>query len=220
MDAIHDLGGMQGFGPIPMEGDAKDFAALETWEKRMWALSRSGIVKGMTVDWFRHTLERMVPADYLAFPYFKKWCSTYLVLLLDNGDVTLDEVARGHVDVPLPPAAGKTADEILAFNAGAATKFDGPSSSAPAFAVGQAVRTLRLPPPGAHSRLPRYARGVQGTIVAQHGAHVVPERSAEGQHVYQALYTVVFSARELWGGEANPHDDVTLDLWESYLVPA
>lgn len=34
------------------------------------------------------------------------------------------------------------------------------------------------------------------------------------------LYTVVFKATTLWGQGANFLDDVTLDLWESYLVQA
>ena len=33
----------------------------------------------------------------------------------------------------------------------------------------------------------------------------------------QYLYTVRFSARELWGEAANPGDTVYLDLWEEYL---
>ncbi len=36
----------------------------------------------------------------------------------------------------------------------------------------------------------------------------------------QFLYTVRFAARELWGEAANPADQVSLDMWESYLEPA
>ena len=32
------------------------------------------------------------------------------------------------------------------------------------------------------------------------------------------LYTVVFAATELWGDDADHRDEVSLDLWESYLV--
>ena len=34
----------------------------------------------------------------------------------------------------------------------------------------------------------------------------------------QRLYTVSFTARELWGVDTK--DTVCLDLWESYLEPA
>ena len=34
------------------------------------------------------------------------------------------------------------------------------------------------------------------------------------------LYTVRFTAPELWGPDANPRDSVSLDLWEPYLERA
>ena len=44
---------------------------------------------------------------------------------------------------------------------------------------------------------------------------------AEGQgEDPQPLYTVRFTARELWGEAANPCDSVSLDLWEPYLERA
>ncbi len=220
MDAIHDLGGMQGFGPIPIATGDKDFAALADWEKRMWGLARSGVAQGVTIDWFRHGLERMVPSDYLSFAYFNKWCANYLMLMLDHGSITLEDVKRGHLLAKEAEAAPKSIDDVLASNAQANISFEGACDTPPAFAAGDAVRTLRIPPPGAHTRLPRYARGVEGRILAHHGAHAVPERGAEGKKDYQALYTVAFSAADLWGPEADPRDDVTLDLWEAYLVPA
>jgi nitrile hydratase len=37
MDTVHDLGGMQGFGPIAVS--APPFA--HEWERRMWALAKN-----------------------------------------------------------------------------------------------------------------------------------------------------------------------------------
>lgn len=62
--------------------------------------------------------------------------------------------------------------------------------------------------------------GHAGEIIAHHGAHVLPVRNAEGTKMPEHLYTVVFKATTLWGQGANFLDDVTLDLWESYLVQA
>jgi nitrile hydratase len=54
-----------------------------------------------------------------------------------------------------------------------------------------------------------------------HGAHVFADSSARGDgECPQHLYTIMFTARELWGGDAAPSDKVYLDLWESYLDPA
>ena len=36
----------------------------------------------------------------------------------------------------------------------------------------------------------------------------------------QPLYTVRFSARDIWGEARNPRDTVSADLWESYLDSA
>ena len=49
-----------------------------------------------------------------------------------------------------------------------------------------------------HTRLPRYARGKEGTIERVHGTHVFPDTNAhqEGEHP-QWLYTVRFSGTEL-----------------------
>ena len=56
------------------------------------------------------------------------------------------------------------------------------------------------------------------SIIADHGGFVFPDSNAigEGENP-QRLYTVRFTARELWGESANPHDTVALDLWEPYL---
>jgi nitrile hydratase len=161
----------------------------------------------------------MVPADYLAFPYFKKWCTNYLMLMLDNGTVTMAEVMRGHVEVPGSPAAARTLDDALRINREDCFRFETEATTAPALAVGQAVRTQRRMT-GDHTRLPRYARNARGTVIAHHGCHFLPEEGARGNHVGEHLYTVAFAAIELWGSEADPRDSVTLELWESYLVPA
>jgi nitrile hydratase subunit beta len=86
------------------------------------------------------------------------------------------------------------------------------------FARGQRVRT-RLKVTDGHTRLPDYARGRVGTIHRHRGNYPLPdELVAEGQSVPQALYSVYFEARDLWGEDAGDHR-VYLDLYESYLQP-
>lgn len=221
MDGIHDLGGMEGFGPVPVKSGDAPFTGLMPWEQRMWGLSRLRdlLAPGITIDWFRHGIERMVPQDYLAFSYLEKWCANYYMLMIDTGTISLGEVKRGHADHAAPPAAALTLQDVLRINQAAAVRFDTPAATDPAFAPNQRVRTLRLPEAG-HTRLPRYARDREGEILAHRGHHLQPEEGARGRHVGGHLYTVSFAASELWGPEADPRDSVTLDLWESYLVPA
>ncbi|PIV74592.1 MAG: nitrile hydratase subunit beta [Rhodobacteraceae bacterium CG17_big_fil_post_rev_8_21_14_2_50_65_11] len=217
MDGIHDLGGKQGFGPVLVtEGDAP-FA--QDWERRMWALSRDGICPTMTIDWFRHGVELMVPGDYLTFSYFQKWATNFLMLMVDAGQITLKDLERGYVLEPAGPAKARTVQDILEQVRRACTDFSVPEDAPARFATGAGVRTLRhIDHP--HTRLPAYARDACGTVIAHHGAHLLPDEGAQGRHLGQHLYTVAFAARELWGEAANPRDDVTLDLWESYLVPS
>ena len=52
-----------------------------------------------------------------------------------------------------------------------------------------------------------------------YGAHVFPDLSAAGRREGRHLYSVRFSARELWGEPAR-NGAVYADLWEDYLEPA
>ena len=88
------------------------------------------------------------------------------------------------------------------------------------FGVGQSVRARNINPP-THTRLPRYARGKIGTIERDYGVFVFPDTNAyflgeKPQH----LYSVRFSARELWGEQAKPQDAVYINMWDDYLEPA
>jgi nitrile hydratase len=218
MDGIHDLGGMHGFGAVEREEHEPPFHA--PWEAAVVALMRAARTAGVyNIDEFRHGIERMVPADYLSFTYFNKWCANYFMLMLDNGTITMEDVKRGNVDDPDPLAAARTLDDALEINSKADASFETEAPTEPGFAVGQTVRTHRHMP-GDHTRLPRYARDAHGTIIAHHGCHALPDEGAKGKHVGDHLYTVSFAAAELWGPGANPRDTVTLDLWERYLVPA
>ncbi len=58
-------------------------------------------------------------------------------------------------------------------------------------------------------------------IEARRGVHVFPDSHAHGKgEDPHPLYTVRFTARELWGPDANAVDSVSLDLWEPYLERA
>ena len=91
---------------------------------------------------------------------------------------------------------------------------------APRFRVGDRVRTRNINPTG-HTRLPRYARRREGVVDNDYGVFVFPDTRAAFQgDKPQHLYSVRFSARELWGEDADADDRVYLDLWDDYLDPA
>jgi nitrile hydratase len=64
-------------------------------------------------------------------------------------------------------------------------------------------------------------RGKQGVIDRLHGVHTLPDTNAHGLgEQTQALYSVRFAGRELWGEAAEPGQSLYIDLFDSYLDPA
>jgi nitrile hydratase len=56
-------------------------------------------------------------------------------------------------------------------------------------------------------------------IDRDHDVFVFPDTSAVGQGKKpQHVYSVRFTARELWGPAASPNDRVYVDLWDDYLL--
>ncbi|MCZ6603862.1 MAG: nitrile hydratase subunit beta [Alphaproteobacteria bacterium] len=219
MDGIQDLGGMEGFGPIPIEENEPVFHA--DWEAQVLALRMlMGFWGKWNLDAGRHSVESLPPADYLGFSYYEKWLASLVNLMMGAGLVTADEVAAGHAapgtQRSTPPADAAALTKFLPRGRPTLREID----AAPRFSAGDLVRTAEHMHSG-HTRLPRFARGRTGEIVLHHGAHVFPDTHAKlaGEDP-QHLYTVRFAARELWGDEAAPQDTVTVDLWESYLAAA
>ena len=85
MARINDLGGMEGFGPIPLDGEEQaPFHA--DWEARVFALSRVLLGKGLfTTDQFRDAIERMPAHDYLTTSYYERWLVALETLLAEQG---------------------------------------------------------------------------------------------------------------------------------------
>ena len=186
MNGVHDMGGMQGMGPIRYEKNEPVFH--EPWEGRAYAMSRAmGAWRKWTLDHCRHAIELLPAAEYLRSSYYERWFTLLVQQLLDHGFVTEDEVASGDAapgGVLATPAL--TADMALALNRRIPSA-DEPGVK-PQFRVRQRVRALNINPPG-HTRLPRYARGKVGTIVRDHGVYIFPDTVAHDlgdkrQHVY------------------------------------
>ena len=219
MNGIHDMGGMEGLGPIEAEQNEPVFHAF--WEGRAFAMNlAAGAWRKWNTDAGRYQIEVIPAADYLRMSYYEKWAVRLIELLMKTGLVTRQEIATGK------PAPGSTkatppftVDKVPSLlRTGAGAKRD--VQVAPRFQVGERVRARNIHPHG-HTRLPRYARGHAGTIHRDHGVYVFPDTNAhflgeKPQHVY----SVRFAARELWGDQASARDSVYIDLWDDYLDPA
>jgi nitrile hydratase len=219
MNGVHDMGGMHGFGPIQPEKNEPVFHA--PWEARVYAMVRAmGAWRKWNIDASRHQRELIPPADYLRMSYYEKWLAGLVELMVNKGLVTREEIETGRAAA----AASKAQPALTADKVSLVTAKGSPAnrevSTAPAFKVGDAIRTRNIHPQG-HTRLPRYARARCGTVHLVHGAFVFPDSNAAfaGENP-QHLYCVRFAARELWGDQAASRDTVYIDLWESYLEPA
>ena len=219
MNGVHDMGGMHDMGPIEYEKDEPVFHAA--WEARLFALRRAmGAWRKWNIDATRYQVEMVPPADYLELSYYARQFVAFLEMLPNSGLVSKAEIENATPDPKQPTATpALTADNAAQLVAkGIPTSRDLPVSAR--FVVGQQVRARNMHPAG-HTRLPRYTRGKRGTIDRDHGVFVFPDTNAhflgeKPQHVY----SVRFSARELWGEQAAAQDSVYVDLWDDYLEPA
>ena len=169
----------------------------------------------------RHARERQHPADYIRHTYYENGLAGLEKLLVERGLVSADELASGKGAGParaeLRARVLRAADVARVMAKGSPVEVT--SEVPPRFAVGDRVRALNRHPSG-HTREPRYVRGRTGVIHEHYGAHVFPDRSAEGMREGRHLYSVRFEAGELWGESAAPAGAVYADLWEDYLEPA
>ena len=202
MDGAHDLGGMQGFGPVIVEDDEPVFHT--DWERRamrtMIAASLSGHLRGR----FRHAIERMDPAWYLASPYYEHWLVAAATGLVEAEVISQQEL-DDRLGSPYPIARPIRA-----------TRLDdpGPSVTEPKFDVGASVRVREWHPYG-HTRAPRYVQGKRGRVVRFDGVFSLPDVEYHCDSTRdEPTYSVRFEAQELWGERGDP---VHVDLWESYL---
>ena len=191
MDGIHDMGGLEGFGPVPYEPGQP--SSHEPWEYRARVVTRlvSGGL-GLNTDQFRHTLERLPPDEYLS-GYYSRWIRGAQKMLAEHA---------GKADTPADGTARRESDR------------------APRFATGDRVRTHDRRTSG-HTRLPGYARGRQGEVAIVHPNFVFPDTNAHGVGENpQPVYAVRFEATELWGPDADGAAATYIDLFEDYLEPA
>ena len=213
MNGVHDMGGMDGFGPVVLEQNEPVFHA--EWERRMYALASLAMrLARSNGDEFRHAIERIPPARYLASSYYERWLAAAETLLVERGIVTREELLAKE---------SSSVDPALIANA-VATHGPAPvkSKAKPPrarYAKGARVRARNLNPVG-HTRLPRYVRGKAGVIARDWGVFVFPDTNAHHAGTKpQHCYSVSFDARELWGKSASSRDRVYIDLWEDYLEP-
>ena len=219
MNSVHDMGGMHGMGPIEYEKNEPVFHA--PWEARALALTIAmSAWRKWNIDASRHARERIPAADYLRMSYYEKWLAGLVTLVQETGLVAPAELESGRPALGSAKAMPPLRAEQVPAKLAKSVPYSRDVAVEARFKAGDRVRARNIHPIG-HTRLPRYARGRLGTIARDHGVHVFPDSNAHFRgEKPQHLYSVRFTARELWGHEASPRDAVFIDLWDDHLEPA
>jgi nitrile hydratase len=198
MNSIHDMGGMDGFGAVVRETNEPVFH--HDWERRMFAMASMMLgARVANIDEFRHAIERIAPADYLASSYYERWMRALEGIVAEKGVVAAPSKLARAAKVARVPARRKARAK---------------------FKAGDRVIARNINPKG-HTRTPRYVRGHAGRVTRDLGEYVFPDTNAHhaGENP-QRVYTVEFSARELFGSDRNLRDTIRVDLWQDYLCAA
>jgi nitrile hydratase beta subunit len=164
MNGVHDMGGMEGLGPLVAEPDEPVFHAA--WEAWVFALSSAtGAWGRWNIDAGRQQIEQMPAADYLRATYYEKWLFGLIENAVRHGLVTRQEIETGRPDPGgpklTPPLTAASVAEVM----GRGSPKTRTVERQPRFRSGDAIRTRNIHPV-THTRLPRYARDKQGVIVA------------------------------------------------------
>ena len=93
MNGIHDLGGMDGIGPIVREHNEPVFHS--DWERKVFGMFILTIVGGLfNDDEFRQSRESLEPVKYLEYSYYHQWLIAVQRLLVEKGILKMDEIEK------------------------------------------------------------------------------------------------------------------------------
>ncbi len=223
MNGIHDLGGHDGYGPVVQEPDEPVWHA--DWERAAFTMFFAGAVGGyFNLDMFRAGIEAMPPAQYLSTTYYEHWLHSIEGYVAAGGGLDPAELDRrtehylAQPDEPLPSADKPELAETFAGISASGLPAERDTGATPEYAVGDTVR-VTLDAPLHHTRKAAYIRGHVGVIEAVHAPYVFPDSASRGKgEDPQVVYSVAFTAAELWGdAAAEPNTTVVFDVWEPYL---
>jgi nitrile hydratase beta subunit len=224
MDGVHDLGGKQGHGPVVHPEDEPVFGS--EWEKRVLPMFPAMAMAGaFNLDEFRSGMEQIPAAEYLTSRYYEHWMHSMVLHGTKAGIFDPDELERrtqhflAHPEEEAPKAEKPELVEALKQLIPNGDDYRREVDVEPRFQVGDTVR-VKPDASTTHTRRAGYVRGRIGEVTHSHGAYVYPDSNASGLgEDPQHLYTVRFTAEELWGSEPGAANTVVhIDLWEPYLT--
>jgi len=226
MSRLHDMGGRLGDGPVQPDPERAPVFD-KPWHARALALTlAAGGLGQWPLDRMRHQRECLSPQDYMRFSYYEKWLSGLADILVGTGVVSVEELKAGCALSSSPALKPRKLkpdqlQKVLSSGGPSLRETDAPSRFAAGDRVNVRQRAENALVPQGHSRLPAYIQGAEGRVLCDHGAHVLPDSNAHGLgEAPEPLYSVVFRHGDVWAASAHPHDELVLDMWQSYLEEA
>jgi nitrile hydratase len=217
MDGIHDLGGMDGFGPVDIENDE---TFHDTWEKKIFASTWTLLLDGrFNLDEFRFGIERMEPEYYLEASYWEHWLASVERLIIENDITTVEELheaVANSEERPIDPESRAKETPSLAevYETEPEDEIDEADLS---YSIGDEVVVQNLHT-STHTRCPGYVKNKTGVIDDIRGEYHVPDVYVEEQRTeIEPVYSVRFSSKDLWGADREESEYAYVDLWERYL---
>ena len=99
MNGLHDMGGLQGYGPVQIEANEPLFHG--EWERRALGVTVAMGASGLwNIDLARSARESLPPLDYVQGPYYAIWIKALQKLLVERGLITEQELTQGQPITP------------------------------------------------------------------------------------------------------------------------
>ena len=114
MDGVHDMGGMHGFGSVPVNDQGRPFP--EPSEGRVFATNLAlTVALGANVDRFRFLTESMPPLAYLSSSYYERWLADRRKDETEaprrQSSTAQEASASNHSDTGVATGVGESADD-------------------------------------------------------------------------------------------------------------
>ena len=227
MDGVHDLGGMHGFGPVVEPGGEDDVpralgaAGLRAAPAGVVPAARRGARRAADAR------GRCRPREYLDAGYYERWLWSAERRLERAGTIAPGEVEAMMARLARGRGRRRSAQRRRPWRSAASRRSDDDADGARRASTARASRPATACAcaaciPEGHTRCPRYARGVAGTVQRVHGTDRAarPRRPTACRPTPRAgLRGRLPLGRPVGRQDGEPPFTVLLDLWDSYLDP-
>jgi nitrile hydratase subunit beta len=241
MKLQHNLGGLEGLGPV----DFEKRVFVEPWETRifgihvaMMALSqhlKEAIPKypidqvptkfKSTWTWadLRKGAEAMHPFDYFKYRYYEKWLGGISGFFVSQGYISQEELdAKTSAYLKGKGSIPESRNELIDNQIIEYLRIGDPGgrevAGGPKFSKNDTIRVKNVPPVD-HTRLPGHLRGKTGVVDKVYTGFYVYfcSTGSDGLGEPMPVYRVRFDPKEIWGELAEEKSVVYADLYETYL---